>query len=204
MISRKTLTGLMLGASVSALMLVAPSAGAFELTGTFTRDVSCPVDFPCILDELEIDDDFSTTGNVIIDGLIGVGGEDEPLVVEDDAVIGGALIISPTGQVSAWDADVDDDADAEATAVTIDSDEAPRFVNNGLVEAEAEADAAGVLGADAEADADARGIEHDGEELAQDVNNGLIDVDAEAPAIGMRPMPRPRPRQSASTNMSTG
>ena len=127
-----------------------------------------PVDFPCILDELEIHDDFSTTGNVIIDGLIGVGGEDEPLEVEDDAVIGGALIISPTGQVSAWDADAGNEAEAEATAVTIDSDEAPRFVNNGVVEAEAEADAAGGLLFDAEADADAKGIEHDGEELAED------------------------------------
>ncbi len=75
----------------------AAGRAAFELNGTFTRDVSCPVDFPCILDELEIDDNFSTTGNVIIDGIIGVGGEDEPLVVEDDAIIGGALIISPTG-----------------------------------------------------------------------------------------------------------
>jgi hypothetical protein len=161
----------MAGASVSALLVAAAPTRAAELEGDHgAGPVICSVEFPphCLLDELIISDDFSTTGDVVIDGILGIGGEDQPLVVEEDAgqdaFIGGSLIIDPVGQVLAFDADAGLTADAEATAVTIESDDAPRFVNNGLIEAEAEADAIFF------ADADATGIDHDGEELAEDIN----------------------------------
>ena len=182
MISRKTLAGLMAGASVSAILLAGMPAHALDVGGNQGAEYVVPVP----LDELVLLPDFVVTGDVIVDGLIGAFGDvANPVEIQSGATIGGDFLITEDGTIRAFDGDVEEeDADATATAIVNDSALAPRSTNNGTISAEARAQAA-ADDDDATANANARAIEHDGTTLADDVNNGDIIVKADATATGI-------------------
>src|SRR5262245_58625192 len=127
MISRKTLLGLMSGASVSALVFAAVPAQSGQV---FNTPIATDLNIDIPTDFIVLEPPFSTPGDVNVNAPIGPS--QVPIFIAPGANIDGSLNLND--EVRALDIDLDPDGDGFGLALSagvIDlSGDAPTIVNN--------------------------------------------------------------------------